>query len=110
MGWDPQKRFTQHRTRAASAEARAKKYKSMVSKSGTFRQLHDEALAEFHVFDRLLRTRGTLATPAQLQAALLEMKASGPDKNIHPFDPECFELARLREINLLIRRIEVEIE
>ncbi len=82
----------------------------MVSKAGTFRQLHDEALAEFHVFDRLLRTRGPLATPVQLRAALHEMKAAAPDQGIHPFDRECFEVARLREIDLLIRRIEVEIE
>jgi hypothetical protein len=108
MTWDPMKRASQYRTRATSAEFRAKKYKSMVSKSDTYKRLHDEALAEFQVLNRVLHGRGILNTPALLLAALQALRSAEPDGNVEPYDTAAFELARLREIDLLIRRIELE--
>lgn len=109
MTWDPQKRASHYRMRASGAESRAKKYKSMVSKADTYKRLHDEALAECGVLSQVLHGRGILDTPAHLLAALQALKSGVADGNIEPYDKEAYELARLREINLLIKRTELEI-
>ena len=107
MVWNPRALSDQYLARAARAAARIKECRAKVPKSETYKRLHDEALAEFHVFNRL-HGRTFLETPAKLLAELHAMKAmAGQIRDSQIFDTPIFERARLMEIDLLLRRIEL---
>jgi hypothetical protein len=108
MAWDGQGRSARYRTRAGNAASRAKQFKSKVPKSDIYKQLHDAALAEFNVFSGL-SDRALLTTPAQLLATLQAMKAAAPGGAVEAYNSEAFEQARLKEIDLLIKRIQLEL-
>ncbi len=109
MTWDTQERIGQYRTRARNAESHAKKLKLKASKSETYKRLHDEALAEFSVFNQVLHDHGNLATPGQLITALDAMTVAEPEESLQAYDRETFARARLKEIDLLIRRIQLDV-
>ena len=106
MVWNPRALSDQYLARAAKAAARIKECRAKVPKSETYKRLHDEALAEFCVFNRL-HGRTFLETPAKLLAELHTMKAIDQMRDPQIFDKPIFERARLMEIDLLARRIEL---
>jgi hypothetical protein len=109
MAWDIRTRSTDYLARAESARTRVNKYLTSIHHSDQFKRLHDQALAEFHVFNRL-HGRNFLKTPVALLAELQTMKGEG--HKIHDpriIDRPTFEGARLTEIDFLMRRLKVHV-
>lgn len=108
MAWDAHNHSAKYRKRASEASSRVKQLKARTSKSNIYKLLHDAALAEFYVFSSI-SDPALIATPSQLLAALQTMRAIEPDAGAEPFDQKAFRDARLKEIDLLTRRVELEL-
>ena len=109
MAWDTRIRSTQYLARAESARIRVKKCLARIQHSDQYKRLHDEALAEFHVFNRL-HGRNFLKTPATLLAELQAMKGKGDKiRDAQIINRPQFERARLMEIDFLMKRLKVQL-
>lgn len=109
MVWDSRTRSAEYLARAEKARSRVNDCLARIPRSDQYKRLHDEALAEFHVFNRL-HGRNFLKTPAALLAELHTMKVKGdkiPAARI--FDRSLFEHARLMEIDFLMKHLQVHL-